>query len=188
MRVRDNKNAVRKLFTEYNNKPYDHDNPASRSWVGEMGKRAAAAYGSAYTSMGKAVVNGAVSVGSAAGRAAKGTGSLIASAIVGEGEEEPSKNPGFRQMGNKPRTDRHVKVASDYTLHNTSSNNGFAGLYDDIAEKRVKNAFRTIAGTDEKWNAYCQIIVGNNAWSPTDEGCLNGLDGMRQTIQNETEY
>jgi len=91
-------------------------------------------------------------------------------------------------MGNKTRTDRHVKVASDYTLDNTFSNNGLAGLYDDITEKRVKNAFRTIAETNEKWNAYCQIIVGKNAWSPSNEKCLNGLDGMRQTIQNESEY
>jgi hypothetical protein len=187
-RVIDNENAVRKLFQQHKNKLYDHDNPASRSWVGEMGKRAAAAYGSAYTSAGKAVVNGAVSVGSAVGRAAKGTGSLIASAIVGEGEEEPSKNPGFMQMDQKLRPDRFVKVASDYTLHNTSSNNGFAGLFDGIADKEVKNAFRTIAGTNEKWNAYCQIIVSNNNWSPSNENCLNGLDGMRQTIQNESGH
>jgi len=66
MRLHNNKNAVKALFKEHNGIPYDHYNIQSRSWVANMGRRAAAAYGSAYTSAGRAVANGVVSVGSAA--------------------------------------------------------------------------------------------------------------------------
>jgi len=192
MILRKNEDALKKVFTLKTGQSFDKDDPVSKLWIFDKAKEAAAiaaskakgaaaAAASGAASLGKAAGKAASSVGSAAGRAVSNTGSAVGSLI--SAGPEPDDEQVIENL-----SDRHVKVASNYTLDNTMSNNGLAGLYDEIDNKRIKNAFRTISKSDAKWFAFCQNIVGKNAWSPSNEKCIDGLDGMRETIINADKY
>ena len=180
MVLHNNDKALKKVFTLENGIKYDKRDPESKLWMLDKAKQAAAAAAAGAASVGSAAGKAASSVGSAAGRALSNTGSAVGTMMMGSGPDD--------EQVIKNRSDRHVKVASNYTLDNTMSNNGLAGLYDAITDKRIKNAFRTISESDVKWYAFCQNIVGKNAWSPSNEKCIDGLDGMRETIINADVY
>jgi hypothetical protein len=175
-----NDKALKKVYTLKTGKKFDKDDPESKLWIFDKAKEAAASAASGAAYIGNAGASAAYSVGSAAGRAMSNTGSAVGTMVMGSGPDD--------EQVIKNLSDRHVKVASNYTLDNTMSNNGLAGLYGAITDKRIKNAFRTISESDEKWYAFCRNIVGKNAWSASNEKCIDGLDGMRETIINADVY